>query len=555
MSEAYQHDDSTPGDVIPQGSAIVERFGGIRPMATKLNVPVTTVQGWKKRDAIPAIRRDEILNAAAAYDVDLQGLVAETANQNSYQSNVHHIAEDPALNQRPNQPQAPRRAEAPRNNDFNAIDLRQVRKTAQRTSLITTACLIAIVGGAGFLLFGGDVNIGSHVNSLETRMSAVERQTQNAPTTPAVIGQTVAALQTQVDNIATAIGASDDSLSQMARNVAAGTGVSLTQRLAVLEQQLAGGASGGVAAMVDRTEILNQSPSGRMELQSALEELRGIVTGLQGRTDEMQLALIKAQGDNDALGRTLADISARDVGAAAMLLTLTEVREAADRQTPFAQDLVMLRDLAKATDPELAASVEKLAPYAETGILSSSGLKRELQASANDIIAAKLSGQDVSIKEKIKARIQGLFTIKKDGVAVAGSTERQLIDAASAQLDRGDIVGARATLSKLDGPAAAAAAPWKKQADATLAAQDLDAQLVNAIVTKIKAAARPANAPINMSPQVPQMAPQIMPQAAPETQQNMLSVTPGVAQEATPTPAPTPQFSAPSNPSAEIIQQ
>lgn len=543
MSEAYQHDD-----VIPHGEAIVERFGGIRPMATKLNVPVTTVQGWKKRDAIPAMRRDEILNAAAAYDVDLKGLIAESANQNSYQNNVHHIAEDPALTQRPapqQQTQTQNTQRRPQEN-FGAVDMRQVRQAARRTSLVTSACLFAVLAGAGFLLFGGDANIGSHVSSLETRMSAVERQAQNAPANPAVIGQTVAALQSQVDNIAAVIGASDDSLSQMARNVAAGTGVSLTQRLAVLEQQLTSGASSGaVANMVDRAETMTQTPSGRAEWQAALSELRTIVTSLQGRSDEMQTALVQAKTDNDALGRTLADISARDVGAAAMLLTLTELRAAADRQTPFTQDLVMLRDLAQATDPELAASVDKLAPYAQTGILSSTGLKRELQASANDIISAKLNGEDVSIKEKVKARLQSLFTIKKDGVSVAGSSERKLIDQASAQLDRGDIAGARATLSKLDGPAATAVAPWTKKADATLAAQDLDAQLVNTIVAKIKASARPANAPIDMSPQMPQTAPQTQVMPAPETQQNDLAPMPNPSLVPTPDMMPQPQISAP----------
>ena len=28
---------------------IIKAFGGIRPMASKLDVPVSTVQGWKQR--------------------------------------------------------------------------------------------------------------------------------------------------------------------------------------------------------------------------------------------------------------------------------------------------------------------------------------------------------------------------------------------------------------------------------------------------------------------------------------------------------------------------
>ena len=50
---------------------IIDLFGGIRPMAHKLNVPVTTVQGWKKRGAIPESRHDEILQAAEQHDLTI----------------------------------------------------------------------------------------------------------------------------------------------------------------------------------------------------------------------------------------------------------------------------------------------------------------------------------------------------------------------------------------------------------------------------------------------------------------------------------------------------
>lgn len=51
--------------------ALVEKFGGIRPMAGKLGIPVTTVQGWKKRGHVPENRRADILAAAASHDISL----------------------------------------------------------------------------------------------------------------------------------------------------------------------------------------------------------------------------------------------------------------------------------------------------------------------------------------------------------------------------------------------------------------------------------------------------------------------------------------------------
>ena len=48
--------DSIPNDA----GRVIEAFGGIRPMAKKLGVAVTTVQGWKERNAIPIRRLDEL---------------------------------------------------------------------------------------------------------------------------------------------------------------------------------------------------------------------------------------------------------------------------------------------------------------------------------------------------------------------------------------------------------------------------------------------------------------------------------------------------------------
>ena len=59
---------------------IIERFGGIRPMASKIDTPVTTVQGWKKRDVIPGSRREQIVSAASEHNIDISDL----ANASSF---------------------------------------------------------------------------------------------------------------------------------------------------------------------------------------------------------------------------------------------------------------------------------------------------------------------------------------------------------------------------------------------------------------------------------------------------------------------------------------
>ncbi|MFQ5939911.1 MAG: carph-isopro domain-containing protein, partial [Alphaproteobacteria bacterium] len=54
-----------------QAARIIGRFGGIRPMAAKLGVAVSTIQGWKQRGRIPAERRKALLAAARRLGVPL----------------------------------------------------------------------------------------------------------------------------------------------------------------------------------------------------------------------------------------------------------------------------------------------------------------------------------------------------------------------------------------------------------------------------------------------------------------------------------------------------
>ena len=50
----------TEENIFNNASKIIEYFGGIRPMSHKINVPVTTIQGWKRRNTIPKNRIQDI---------------------------------------------------------------------------------------------------------------------------------------------------------------------------------------------------------------------------------------------------------------------------------------------------------------------------------------------------------------------------------------------------------------------------------------------------------------------------------------------------------------
>lgn len=73
---------------------LIGEFGGIRPMAAKLGIPVTTVQGWKSRGRIPLNRRQAILEAARNHNIDLSpGAERSTAKKPVTISSVPMLVE------------------------------------------------------------------------------------------------------------------------------------------------------------------------------------------------------------------------------------------------------------------------------------------------------------------------------------------------------------------------------------------------------------------------------------------------------------------------------
>ncbi|QCN95726.1 hypothetical protein D3093_10925 [Azospirillum argentinense] len=86
----------------PAVERIIERFGGIRPMAHKLDIPVTTVQGWKKRGAIPLARHADLRASAAKHRIKLSEADLEAATPSEDRN-----APDAAASVMPLPPDAP----------------------------------------------------------------------------------------------------------------------------------------------------------------------------------------------------------------------------------------------------------------------------------------------------------------------------------------------------------------------------------------------------------------------------------------------------------------
>jgi hypothetical protein len=171
-----------------------------------------------------------------------------------------------------------------------------------------------------------------------------------------------------------------------------------------------------------------------------------------------------------------------------MLLGLNELRTSLDRRQPFARDLALVRAFA-GNSSGLGRALDRLAPYAESGVLSRDALQEEFKGLAGDIVMAKLSGEDMSVKDRAMQRLSRFVKVRKTG------TEGEGVDATVARaqkmLDEGDIRGAVATLQTLEGAPRETADPFIEKASGAVIAEESSGALSHLITESLASASAP----------------------------------------------------------------
>ena len=487
-------------DSIENAEDIIERFGGIRPMATKMEVPVTTVQGWKKRNVIPANRRDQVMEAAAENDIDLSDLIAGAANENAGTFDLEMSAAcDRETEQDTRKPQeavvtAKRRAAAavePRHTNEELIgQIRQAQSVAFTRSASFTIILMAVVAGISVMLLWPSkqqIESNSHniarlqgevagvrenhsflrsliPDDLESRFSQIQAQTRDLQDRVTRIGM-------QAGEIARDV--MDENVDVVTRIERAGDHIS----------QLAG--PGQLSGMLQQIKSLQQSADGQLQLSGAIGDLNMLMESIQGSGGDLDEALQQAQGEDDALGQTLQGVAPQDLKAAAMLLGLSQFRSSLNRSAPFEEDLALMQKMMGQDDPALQAAIERLAPKAASGVLTPEGLKDEFKGLAGEIVVSSLKGEDVSVKEKARARFNDLLSVEKDGELLTGTDTQATVARAQKMLDEGDVQGALTELQALEGDAAATAQPFINEAQVTLMAEQLQGLMTQKVIRRI----------------------------------------------------------------------
>lgn len=462
-SNAQPAPDSPATPDAPAVERIIERFGGIRPMAHKLDTPVTTVQGWKKRGAIPLSRHADLRAAAARHTITLDEADLEAATpaeeRQAVQSEKPVDVEIVEIQSEPAQPTAGQPTAEPEPPAIDRIEPAftpvqpQVIERRSGGGFASTVSLIALlVGGAALT-----------EPWWSTAVPGWPKPPVAAPVDPG--------LRTQVQQL-------NDRLAKLEQRPAPATAAApadlpaITARIDALEKRptptpaAAGADPAAVKALADRLAALEGKPAGDPQLAADVAALKQQVSALSQQSGSK------------------ADAAA---GAQALVLAAGQLRGALAGSGPFPGELQAVKALGS-KDAELNAAMDAIAPHAAKGIPTPAQLADRLEREASGIVRAEQKGEGGTWIKDVTGTLSTLVTVRRQGGEVVGNTADAVVARAQTALNRNDLKTAADEIATLQGPAAQAAAGWLADAKARLAADAAGQRLTGRSIALLTAA-------------------------------------------------------------------
>ena len=507
---------------------VINKFGGLRPLAKRLDVAASTVQGWKQRGVIPDSKVDMVIKAAKVDGIELS-TVPEThiSPAASAPANGNETAADTKnADKTPSRPQTrfaapsgaaederrersdrrqktdrrvhsdpsykgPERRAYDRRSGYDRREQKRrewvhKRKFLERWTLTVSSMFLIVTLVGGFLLLPEYKNM----KEQQKEYAQMESELNNVQSELQELQQKQGSLSGRINEGINALGRARDGLADgmssaqdMAETM---SGQNWQQNLTYLQNQFT-----GLATMMERAESLQMTPGGPEALTQSLARVNSAVNS----DGSMNLQIMNQIRESDPiLGTLMRDVNGEDLKAAAMLLALNKIRDTMGQTArPFSEDLALLEKLA-GNDPQTRTAIERLAPYARSGVLSTDRLGEEFQGLAGEIVMAKMRGEDASVRDRALARLDDMMIVRRID-DVQGNSPDAIVARAEKMMNDGNVRGAIAELEKLDGQSAAVARPWIEQAQATVAANDATNNLTQAALTQMSQGEQ-------MSPQV-----------------------------------------------------
>jgi hypothetical protein len=489
---------------------VIVRFGGIRPMAAKLGLAVSTVQGWKERGVIPTVRHEHILAAAREHGVELDAAELRASDQPGERATPAHTETGelgrqvaPASDRPMKDPEelveqaqntegssgpaattvvagrAEREDEARESGDGPrratgeppaAATIQSTESTHRGKGWLPGFLLGALVfalgaGGAVVTRDLWDPNRSpaagavdpAQVDSLTGRIQALETVTSNIqPETLGALRQRLGQVEEQATSQGDRLSSLNNRIDQVAKASAAGPDPQLSDSIDRLE--------GNVTDTAARLNDLAKQLAGTGDVTTRLETVERRWSAIEQRIsalDELERQVGSlAQADREAA-------ASQDV---ALALAIGQLRDALRSSAPFQREMTALQ-AAVQEDRELRDVLAPLAQHASTGVPTADALRRDFSQVARRVASAGSGGDETGWLGGVMRRLSNIVTVRPVGEAAEGNDAGATVARAEARLEAGNLAGAVAALGGLQGPAAEAARPWLERARARLAAQ------------------------------------------------------------------------------------
>ncbi|NYZ15329.1 hypothetical protein HL658_22555 [Azospirillum sp. RWY-5-1] len=429
---------------------LIERFGGIRPMAEKVGVPVSTVQGWKKRAAIPGARQAELRAAAEKHgiafaDGELDGVfrmeepaVAEAA--------AAATAAEPAPESAPEPAPAVEPAPAP-----EPVAVAPAAEPAAPSVFAGAPSPVSALAHA-------------YVHGVGDKPAAAAPEPAAPPPADSVFVGAPSPVSALAHAYMHGVGHAPAPASS-----GGGAGVAVVAALLAII-----GAGAAVTAPLWSPDYLERS---------------GQVSGLETRVNDLEGRL----GYALTTGTSLSDrVAALEKAAAAMdrkvagigALAVRDLREALAGGTPFASELAAVRASGIADDAS-GVALDAIAPFAAKGIPTRDQVVQRFAWQVPAVVRADMGGLDSGLGERVLGWVTGVAGVLRLPVSDSsdGQSTPALMARAAGMLERGEFAAAADLVSMLQGPSAAAVQPWLAEARARIAADNASALLTKRVAT------------------------------------------------------------------------
>jgi uroporphyrinogen-III synthase len=488
----------------PQGTPaqpIIAAFGGVRPMAAKLGVPVSTVQGWKARGVIPAGRHDEVRAAAEAHGLAIPepdpdgsdrpgGAPAPTSDQTTPEPEATSDQTEPETSPSYDSEATPAiDLPPPPGLGLDWVAGRErgpwMIGAAAGAIVVIVALIGALLGRAFWSPLDASATLGPALAQTRTELAETATRVEALEARPAPATVDLAPLDAELQNLTKAVGAAQASLDSLESEVrelttagrtSAEQAETLARRSGRLTQSLEGlGADQAkLAARVEDLEAGAAVPVPTAAEFGALSAATEALGQRLGQADSRLAAL-------ESLGQQVQDLrAAREADQTGIVADYYSLKKAIDDSGPYGPQLDILRDRLAAR-PDLLEILEPLGSSAQSGIASLSDLRSAFDEIARQVVVASAGDPDGGVMSEVMRRLAQVVTVRPLG-EVEGQEPSAVVARAEARLGVNNLDGAIEALDQLEGQAMEQVAPWLEKArarrDADAALAGLAAQLI-----------------------------------------------------------------------------